>query len=818
MTYQSLISCVLMVLFSMGAMAQSGVLEGQIVLKDTYIPLDGIHIYLDNTTLGSYTDRNGAFFLSEIPPGDYDLVASAIGYATLQVPVKMNGETLMLPPLEMEETVMGLPQAVVQSVSLTGGLRGLRDVPGSAHFLPAQELQKFNYTDVTRILRAVPGVNLQEEDGFGLRPNIGLRGAGTERSSKITLMEDGILAAPAPYSAPAAYYFPTIGRMQAVEILKGSSQVRFGPYTTGGAINLISTAIPEDFSGRIDLSAGSFGSMNLHAFAGNSHRHFDYLIETFQYHSNGFKDLDGGGDTGFDKKDYMLKLRLHTGPGAKVAQSLLLKAGQMDENSNETYLGLTDADFAQTPNRRYAASQKDKMDADQQQYSLRHIVQLSRAVDITTTAYLQYVNRNWYKLDKVKILDDDKAKISTILANTEQHQEHYGILTGQTSPIDDALFVKANNRMYKTQGVQTVAGFRFGKGLVKHVLDIGLRYHYDEMDRFQWVDVYRMEEEIMERTHTGTPGTESNRIQSANAFATYTQYKLKIGRWTFIPGLRFEDLYLRRMDYGKDDPAREGGGLKESRNHIQVWIPGVGMDFHVNESTHFFGGVHKGFSPPGATEGADPEQSINYELGSRVSYPGFSGQAVLFYNHYSNLLGSDMAAAGGSGTGDLFNGGMARVMGLELQGRYDLLFRHRSEWNLPVGIAYTYTDATFQSNFDSDFEAWGTVVVEDELPYLAKHQLTLMLAVEGKRWGIDVNSRIQSAMRSRAGQGVIPASEKADAFFLVDLAGYFQLHRSFSLFSSVSNLFDTTYVVARHPAGLRPTMPRNVRIGGKVNF
>jgi Fe(3+) dicitrate transport protein len=48
--------------------------------------------------------------------------------------------------------------------------------------------------------------------------------------------------------------------MQSFEILKGGSQIQYGPYTTGGAINMVSTQIPRRFSGRVTASIGSFNT------------------------------------------------------------------------------------------------------------------------------------------------------------------------------------------------------------------------------------------------------------------------------------------------------------------------------------------------------------------------------------------------------------------------------------------------------------------------------------------------------------------------------------------------------------------------------
>ena len=141
----------------------------------------------------------------------------------------------------------------IDTITIIGRSADVADIPGSAHVMDAEALGVFNDTDILRVLRAVPGVYVQEEEGFGLRPNIGIRGSGLDRSARIALLEDGVLIAPAPYSAPSAYYFPTQRRMDSLEVLKGPASVVVGPRTTGGALNMVSTPIPDALGANVDL-------------------------------------------------------------------------------------------------------------------------------------------------------------------------------------------------------------------------------------------------------------------------------------------------------------------------------------------------------------------------------------------------------------------------------------------------------------------------------------------------------------------------------------------------------------------------------------
>ena len=747
------------------------------------------------------SNSSGVFRFEKLRPSRYSLTAEKEGWKSFRTEVFLSPNDHR----RIEITFRVVPH---ERVMVIGDPSGLDRIPGSAHYLDKEQLerQKLDYDDVHHFLRQVPGINIQEEDGYGLRPNIGMRGTGVERSSKITLMEDGVLIAPAPYAAPSAYYFPITGRMEAIEVRKGSSQIKYGPRTNGGALNLISTTIPTDFGVGGNLALGADDTRKLHLNLGDSYENFGWVMETYQIVTDGFKQLDGGGQTGFDVEDYVGKFRINSDSKARIYQELEIKLGKTKQLSHETYLGLTDADFARSPFRRYRGSQQDAFRSDHEQYQGRYFVALSGHVDLSTLFYRNNFQRNWYKLQSVS-----GTSISGILNDSENHSSQLAVIKGADS-YPDALAVRANNRDYHSQGVQTVLGLHFEKGTTENSLEIGVRYHEDQEDRFQHEDKFQMIDKHMALTTRGAPGSQSNRISDARAWAFFLQDRIEWGRWSFIPGLRYENVDLVRTDFDKADPKRLDP-MRVRDNGVQILIPGVGVNFNVNANLGLFGGVHKGFSPPGpgSTPDTKAEESLNYEFGLRVQSRPLTLHVAGFFNDYDNLLGADLLAIGGTGEGDLFNGGRARVAGLEASGAFDAGRALRSNLRIPVQFAYTFSEGQFEESFQSQFDPWGQVTAGDNLPYLPRHQLYASLGLEKNRWRLRLEANSVSRMRTQAGRGHIPVSESTDAYLVFNLSGEYGLSaeaKRASLFLTLRNLTDQHHVVARRPAGVRPGLPR----------
>jgi Fe(3+) dicitrate transport protein len=190
-----------------------------------------------------------------------------------------------------------------------------------------------------------------------------------------------------------------------------------------------------------------------------------------------------------------------------------------------------------------------------------------------------------------------------------------------------------------------------------------------------------------------------------------------------------------------------------------------------------------------------------------------------FLVDYSNMVGTCTASTGGGcGIGDQYDGGRARVYGLEFSASHDL--GAALGWGLavPVAAAYTYTHGEFRTSFTSSFAEWGNVTAGDELPYVPEQQLTLQAGLESASWRLNLTLNYVGDARAVAGSGVIPATARIDSRTLLDISGEYQLAERMSLFASIENLGGEVYNVALRPAGARPGAPRMALAGIKLSF
>ncbi|MBX9766081.1 MAG: TonB-dependent receptor plug domain-containing protein, partial [Bdellovibrionales bacterium] len=414
------------------------------------------------------------------------------------------------------------------------------EYPNEPQRVSSKKLEIFQTTDVARALKQVSGTYVREEDGFGLRPNIGMRGTSPDRSKKIVLLEDGILIGPAPYSAPAAYYSPSMMMVDSLEVYKGFGSLPFGPNSIGGTVNYLTTPIPQSQEARLKLTGGSFNTALIKGSFGGALGNSAYLVEAARMQTDGFKKLPAGGKTGFEQNQFLLKWMLKLPNSDGLEHNLRVHAGYGDERSSETYLGLASADFYRDPYNRMAASEKDQMKWTHGKLQLHHQIQISPTLMVQSAIYQQTFHRAWYRLDGMR---DTSVNLRDILRDTQTYSNYYEVLAGRLDSTaigtNAQLFVVNNDRKYFSRGVQNQWTGSFISGEVSNDFELGWRYHEDQIDREHTSDRYDMISGRMVQTADPRQRDTLN-TEGAKAWTVVLLNHLKWNGWTASPALRFE--------------------------------------------------------------------------------------------------------------------------------------------------------------------------------------------------------------------------------------------------------------------------------------
>ena len=510
----------------------------------------------------------------------------------------------------------------------------------------------------------------------------------------------------------------------------------------------------------------------------------------------------------------MLKLSFE--PNTSLNQKIEAKIGYLDKNADEAYLGLTDKDFGRDPYRRYAASRFDNIKTNQLRSYLRYTAAFTPALNLSVTGYYNDFHRNWFKLrgGGADLLDPEKL----------------AVFKGNAA---GTLKYRNNNRDYYLGGVQSNLNFNVNTGDISHAFDLGVRFHLDQIRRFQSDVEFEQDDNgtIINRTNKG-PGSGGNRLQETTAIALSLQDNIGVGDLQITPGVRFEHANYDFTEFDtKGDPDKVV--FEGEPSSIDVLAPGIGVNYNVSDELSAFASVHSGFSTPGpranAKDGLTEETSIGSELGVRYNRKGLRAETIFFYTDFNDLLVADNIAGGGV-EGVTENVGNVTSGGVEVAAAYDAGIANNWGFLNPYHISFTYTNATLDGDANSLDEESIFAGGKDgaKAPYVPEIQFSVGTGVEFSRWGIFADATYVDETFTTASNSTRPVDPnsgkpnatygKTDSYFLIDLSGKYKISDGLSAFLNIHNLTDQAYIASRHPIGPRPGKPFNATLGIETRF
>ncbi len=787
-------------LFGAAAEAQTGVVRGRVVLAGAGTPVSGGIVSVVGTARATLTNDDGFFQFIGLTPGNYEIEGRRIGTTVARVGVTVRED-------ETADVTLRVTEAPVEIVGVeVVGSRAdaLSRLPGSAAVIPAQELHAMQPLSASEALRTLPGVHVQDEEGVGLRANVGIRGLDPDRSRTLLVLEDGVPVALAPYGEPEMYYSPPIDRMNRVELVKGSGSILFGPQTIGGVLNYVTADVPSIPTGSVTLRGGEGRSRLIQANYGGSWNGLRGNIGAFDKRAGNLAGL------WFVVSDVTGKLGARTAAG-----EFGLKATYYDERSNSTYVGLTQSMFDSSPFTHPAPN--DLLHIRRYAVTASHQTGFFGNSSVRTSAYAYQTTRDWRRQDYGYTADGTQHVFRNSTGN--------------------------RNRSFDVAGIEPRFRTVWARGGRPIELDFGMRLHYERA----------RDQHVNGATATASSGAiRDDEIRVGKAVSAFVQNRFFITpAWHVTPGVRLERFAYDRNILRARVRRTTSTGTTRNVEDVDITggdavaevIPGIGSAWTPSPLFTLFAGVHRGFAPPRVKDGLvypdpsldageqipqlqtlslDAERSLNYELGTRLTpHPFLSLEATAFYLDFTNQIIEPSLSAGSAADVALANQGATRHRGVEAALSLDIAKAIGRPFGLIARMGATRTTAEFSRDRFLRSPGGDTVNVRgNRLPYAPAltasasltfdHPSGVLLRLDGLHVGEQFADNFETRAGSANGRvGLIPA------YRVYGFSARYRLPvlSDLSVSAAVKNVAGNKYIASRRPEGIKPGLPRTVFAG-----
>ncbi|MDR7655865.1 TonB-dependent receptor family protein [Acinetobacter junii] len=636
-------------------------------------------------------------------------------------------------------------------------------IPGAAVIVSQEQIHQFTPSSTEEILKRVSGVYVKPEEESAIVANIGMRGI-SSADYKTLILEDGVPVAAGLFVGNGRYYNPRIQRMDSIEVLKGSSALRYGPMNIGGVVNY-RTKQPKD-GALVDLSIGSWDTYKTTVELGGSSPTKDSNVGAIL----SWAKSDGFMDKGYEMKDAVIKAGTAIGDNQWVG----VKFTHYENDANISYRGQFLGEYHAKKKNNPAPD--DWFLTERNSFDINHRWNINADTELQTLVYWSEMNRDYwrYEVDKINPITDD---------GRWNYRNGPGT-RGNEKGGQDNWDLRGNNRAFERIGAETRLVAKHALFNIPSEAEVGLRLMNEKMDDIT-IDATR----AMPRTGSVSKDTKD----SAKSVALYAQNRLDItDQLSVTPGLRIERYEQERLDKKKNET------VKTSNTEV---MPGLGLTFQLVPAVQLYGSVYKAFSP--ALNGdslsgmkdqkLDAETAVSWEFGLRGQQDAVRYELTAFRMDFDNQIipansNSDFQSTNG---GKTYNQGFEGAVSLEFENGFDVFANltwianaefkgdrynkngslkskdgdrvpYTPEWVANLGVGYTY--AGLRSQLSANYT--------------------------GSQFTDELNTKPIVENTSGFFTG------KIDAYTTVDLTTRYTLNDQVEFYGAVKNLEDKRYIAS----------------------
>ncbi|MEK5761455.1 TonB-dependent siderophore receptor [Acinetobacter junii] len=620
-------------------------------------------------------------------------------------------------------------------------------IPGAAVIVSQEQIQQFTPNSTEEILKRVSGVYVKPEEESAIVANIGMRGI-SSADYKTLILEDGVPVAPGLFVGNGRYYNPRIQRMDSIEVLKGSSALRYGPMNIGGVVNY-RTKQPKD-GALVDLSIGSWDTYKTTVELGGSSPTKDSNVGAIL----SWAKSDGFMDKSYEMKDAVIKAGTAIGDNQWVG----VKFTHYENDANISYRGQFLGEYHAKKQNNPAPD--DWFLTERNSFDINHRWDINPDTELQTLLYWSEMNRDYWR---------------------------YGVNATASQAAGRWIYtdnVSGNNRAFERIGAETRL---IAKNTIFNIpgeAEIGLRLMNEKMD-----DVTINAKRATPRSGTTAKDTKD----SAKSVALYAQNRFDISdQLSVTPGVRVERYEQQRDDKQKNET------VKTSNTEV---MPGLGVTYQFIPAVQLYASVYKAFSP--ALNGdslsgmkdqkLEAETAVSWELGLRGQQDAVRYELTAFRMDFDNQIipansNSDFQSTNG---GKTYNQGLEGAVSLEFENGFDVFANltwianaefkgdrynkngslkskdgdrvpYTPEWVANLGVGYTY--AGLRSQLSANYT--------------------------GSQFTDELNTKPIVENTSGFFTG------KIDAYTTVDLTTRYTLNDQVEFYGAVKNLEDKRYIAS----------------------